>query len=152
MRAGPQKRRGLGAGARPQNTVGDTSWCAPLIVTVFLQTLMVQVWYPMTVATNSRYQKEIIAKYLRDTADNLDGLPFKLHDFGFRGVSSVEVGHYCKKNYINTQKEVKIKKLLYSYIHHKSHRDLLSHCSASARWDSTDDFKFPSLVPSARWD
>ena len=52
---------------------------------------MVQVWYPMTVATNSRYQKEIIAKYLRDTAENLDGLPFKLHDFGFRGVSSVEV-------------------------------------------------------------
>ena len=28
----------------------------------FLQTLMVQVWYPMTVCTNSRVQKEIIAK------------------------------------------------------------------------------------------
>ena len=27
-----------------------------------LQTLMVQVWYPMTVCTNSRAQKEIIAK------------------------------------------------------------------------------------------
>ena len=53
---------------------------------------MVQVWYPMTVATNSYYQKEIIAKYLNDTADTLDGLPHKLHDFGFRGVSSVEVG------------------------------------------------------------
>ena len=55
------------------------------------QTLLVQAWYPMTVATNSRYQKEVIAKYLNETADNLDGLPFKLHDFGFRGASSVEV-------------------------------------------------------------
>ena len=52
---------------------------------------MVQVWYPMTVATNSRYQKEIIAKYLNETADNLGGLHFKLHDFGYRGSTSVEV-------------------------------------------------------------
>jgi nicotinamide phosphoribosyltransferase len=55
------------------------------------QTLLVQVWYPMTVATNSRYQKEIIAKSLDETAESLDGLPFKLHDFGFRGSTSVEV-------------------------------------------------------------
>jgi nicotinamide phosphoribosyltransferase len=45
----------------------------------------------MTVATNSRYQKEIIAKSLDETAESLDGLPFKLHDFGFRGSTSVEV-------------------------------------------------------------
>ncbi|ESO89877.1 hypothetical protein LOTGIDRAFT_218343 [Lottia gigantea] len=61
-----------------------------LIFSVLLQTIFVQVWYPMTVATNSRYQKEIIAQYLNDTADDLSGLPFKLHDFGFRGASSVE--------------------------------------------------------------
>lgn len=59
-------------------------------LTNYFETLLVQVWYPMTVATNSRYQKEIIAKYLDETADNLNGLPFKLHDFGFRGSSSVE--------------------------------------------------------------
>ncbi|KAK3600703.1 hypothetical protein CHS0354_011383 [Potamilus streckersoni] len=59
-------------------------------LTNYFETLLVQVWYPMTVATNSRYQKEIIAKYLDETADNMDGLPFKLHDFGFRGSSSVE--------------------------------------------------------------
>ena len=57
-----------------------------------LQTLLVQAWYPMTVATNSRCQKEIIARYLDETADSLAGLPFKLHDFGFRGSTSVEVG------------------------------------------------------------
>ena len=58
------------------------------------QTLLVQVWYPMTVATNSRYQKDKIAKYLDETADDLSGLPFKLHDFGFRGSTSVEVSLY----------------------------------------------------------
>ena len=47
----------------------------------------------MTVATNSRAQKEIIARYLDETADNMDSLPFKLHDFGFRGSSSVEVDY-----------------------------------------------------------
>ena len=30
-------------------------------------------------------------QYLDKTADNLDSLPFKLHDFGFRGCTSVEV-------------------------------------------------------------
>ncbi|CAG0879526.1 unnamed protein product [Darwinula stevensoni] len=54
------------------------------------QTILVQVWYPMTVATNSRYQKEILAKYLLETGESLQGLHFKLHDFGYRGVSSVE--------------------------------------------------------------
>lgn len=57
----------------------------------FLETLLVQVWYPMTVATNSREQKKILAAYLEETGDPSPGkLQFKLHDFGFRGVSSVE--------------------------------------------------------------
>lgn len=30
-------------------------------------------------------------QYLNETADTLDGLPFKLHDFGFRGSTSTEV-------------------------------------------------------------
>lgn len=45
----------------------------------------------MTVCTNSRAQKEIIANYLHETSESLDGLPFKLHDFGYRGSTSVEV-------------------------------------------------------------
>lgn len=59
-------------------------------MTNWFETLLVQVWYPTTVCTNSRYQKLIIANYLDETADSLDGLPFKLHDFGYRGSSSVE--------------------------------------------------------------
>jgi nicotinamide phosphoribosyltransferase len=63
-------------------------------LTNFLETLLVQVWYPMTVCTNSRMQKLTIHKYLEETGNEDWGIPggtvFKLHDFGFRGVSSVE--------------------------------------------------------------
>ena len=48
------------------------------------------VWYPSTVASLSYYCKQIIKAGLEKSADNLDNLPFKLHDFGARGVSSLE--------------------------------------------------------------
>jgi nicotinamide phosphoribosyltransferase len=44
-------------------------------------------WYGTTVASNSRYCKKAIAAALEKSADNLDGLLFKLHDFGYRGCS-----------------------------------------------------------------
>jgi nicotinamide phosphoribosyltransferase len=55
----------------------------------YLETLLVQVWYPCTVATQSREMKKVIVRYLNETGDP-GGADFKLHDFGFRGVSSVE--------------------------------------------------------------
>ena len=58
-------------------------------LTNFLETLLVQVWYGITVATQSREMKKVILKNLEDTGDPA-GIDFKLHDFGFRGVSSVE--------------------------------------------------------------
>ena len=58
-------------------------------LTNYVETLLVQVWHAMTVATHSRAQKLVIAAYLHATGD-VGGLGFKLHDFGFRGVSSVE--------------------------------------------------------------
>ncbi len=58
-------------------------------LTNYLETLLVQVWYPCTVATQSRTMKQVIAAFLRETGDPAL-LPLKLHDFGFRGVSSVE--------------------------------------------------------------
>lgn len=61
--------------------------CAPL--TNFLETILLQVWYPTTVATYSRECKKIILKYLKETGDP-SLLPFKFHDFGYRGVSSDE--------------------------------------------------------------
>eukprot|EP00962_Isochrysis_galbana_P022737 scaffold6807_cov139-Isochrysis_galbana.AAC.1 len=66
--------------------------CSPVNDTVFGRAP--QVWYPMTVATSSREQKKIIAKYFDSTgcprSDGSPELAFKLHDFGYRGVSSVE--------------------------------------------------------------
>ena len=57
----------------------------------YLETLLVQLWYPCTVATSSREQKKTIHKWLNKTGCYSESsLLFKLHDFGFRGVSSVE--------------------------------------------------------------
>lgn len=59
-------------------------------LTNFLESLLLQVWYPMTVATLSRELKILIGDYMKLTCDSLDGLDFKMQDFGFRGVSSYE--------------------------------------------------------------
>lgn len=55
-----------------------------------LETMLMRIWYPITIATNSFSAKQIIAKYLLRTANDLNSLMFKLHDFGYRGVSSEE--------------------------------------------------------------
>lgn len=60
-------------------------------LTTYLETSLLRaVWYPTTVATLSWHCKEMIRRYLLETADSLKGLPFQLHDFGARGVSSEE--------------------------------------------------------------
>lgn len=56
----------------------------------FVETLLMKVWAPTTVSTTSLTAKTIILKYLSETADDTSGIHFKLHDFGDRGVSSVE--------------------------------------------------------------
>ena len=58
-------------------------------LTSFLETVLMRVWYPVTVATNTWMCKQLILKYLRETGDE-SGIGFKLHDFGARGVSSME--------------------------------------------------------------
>jgi len=69
-----------------RNTDPELPW-----VTSYLETSLLRgIWYPTTVATRSRHIKKIIKRYLDETADNADGLMFKLHDFGARGVSSYE--------------------------------------------------------------
>lgn len=69
-------------------TIENTDEEFPWLVN-YLETLLVQVWYPSTVATQSREMKKVFLKYLEETGDPA-GINFKLHDFGFRGVSSVE--------------------------------------------------------------
>jgi len=61
-------------------------------LTNFLETLLMQVWYPCTVASLSRQVRKIVARYFDETADPEMSLvvDYILNDFGFRGVSSVE--------------------------------------------------------------
>ena len=67
-----------------ENTDDEAYW-----LTNWLETLLVQVWYPSTVATQSRAMKQVLLRFLRETGDpSLIG--FKLHDFGFRGVTCPE--------------------------------------------------------------
>lgn len=58
----------------------------------YLETSLLRaIWYPCTVATNSRECKKVIFKYMQLSSDKPEeGMPFKLHDFGARGVSSGE--------------------------------------------------------------
>jgi len=70
-------------------TIENTGGERTAFLTNYLETMLSQIWSPTTVATGSRAVRQIIAKYLDLTGD-MAGLPFKLHDFGFRGVSSLE--------------------------------------------------------------
>ncbi len=58
----------------------------------WLETALLRaVWYPTTVCTISWEIRNLIREYLEKTADDPEAeLPFKLHDFGARGVSSLE--------------------------------------------------------------
>lgn len=60
-------------------------------VVSWLETMLVRLWYPSTIATTSRESKKVLKKYLELSADAPEAeLPFKLHDFGSRGVATLE--------------------------------------------------------------
>jgi len=55
----------------------------------YLETLLLKVWYPITVGTLSRAIRRVIVSALERSGDP-SLIDFKLHDFGYRGVSSEE--------------------------------------------------------------
>ena len=68
-----------------ENTDPQAFW-----LTTWLETALLRaVWYGTTVATQSKFIKNIIADYLEKSGDPTT-IGFKLHDFGPRGVSSLE--------------------------------------------------------------
>ena len=70
-----------------RNTDPDMPWLSTFIETALLRA----VWYPTTVGTLSWKCKAVIRAGLEASSDDVAGqLPFKLHDFGARGVSSGE--------------------------------------------------------------
>ncbi|MBQ2832207.1 nicotinate phosphoribosyltransferase [Methanobrevibacter sp.] len=56
----------------------------------YLEPLLLQVWYPSTVATLSAEVRKLANFYLEVTGSSKDNLDFMLHDFGYRGASSTE--------------------------------------------------------------
>jgi len=68
----------------------DDPKCASIVS--FLETVILRaIWYPATVATNSYMQKKHLMAASKETATEEDfvaWIPFALHDFGARGVSS----------------------------------------------------------------
>jgi nicotinamide phosphoribosyltransferase len=73
-----------------ENTDPECYW-----LTNFLETIMLQVWYPITVATLSHEVKKIVYEYFEKTSslpnEVVDFMvDYVLNDFGFRGVSSVQ--------------------------------------------------------------
>ena len=91
----PIRLRAVPEGAVVKNhnvliTVESLDEKVPWLVGWF-ETLLLKVWYPITVATFSFKVKQIIEHFLKATSDNFETeLPFKFHDFGYRGVSSEE--------------------------------------------------------------
>lgn len=90
----PLKIRAVSEGAIIPNhnvlmTVESTDPRVPWIVT-WVETLLLKVWYPITVSTYSYKIKQIIEAFFNETCESESELLFKLHDFGYRGVSSEE--------------------------------------------------------------
>jgi nicotinamide phosphoribosyltransferase len=69
-----------------ESTDEETFWVAS-----WLETLMLRIWYTITVATHSYNAKQLIYKYLKKSCENPDAeIVWKLHDFGGRGVTCQE--------------------------------------------------------------
>lgn len=64
----------------------DLPWLASYIETALLRA----VWYGTTIATNDYKNWRAIRRFALETSDTEDLVPFTLHDFGGRGVSSGE--------------------------------------------------------------
>lgn len=58
-------------------------------LTNWIETLLMKVWYPVTVGTLSWHLRQSIGKALAKTG-TVESILYKLYDFGYRGVSSEE--------------------------------------------------------------
>jgi nicotinamide phosphoribosyltransferase len=67
-----------------ENTDPELPW-----ITNYLETILSLIWYPTTIATQSRQMRKAVYQSLLETGDPA-GIDFKVHDFGFRGSTSVE--------------------------------------------------------------
>lgn len=68
-----------------ENTDPECYW-----LTNALESVLMHVWYPTTVASRSRAVKKMLAQKLLTAGSELGGLGFMLHDFGYRGAATHE--------------------------------------------------------------
>lgn len=68
-----------------ENTDPNCAWLVG-----YLETLLLKIWYPTTIATKSYAVRKMLLKHWERTADNVNGVDFAYHNFGDRGSSSVE--------------------------------------------------------------
>ena len=68
------------------NTLPGFAWLVSFVETVLIRD---GGWYPTTVATNSWTIKQFMKEY-HDKSGSVQGVDFKLHDFGCRGVNTNE--------------------------------------------------------------
>ncbi len=96
-----------------ENTHPDFFW-----LTNYVESLLVQNWYPNTVCSLSREVKKVIMAALVETGTP-ETIDFKFHDFGFRGSTSVEsslIGDVA--NLVNFKGTDTITGLLMAYVHY----------------------------------
>ncbi|URZ88007.1 nicotinate phosphoribosyltransferase [Floricoccus penangensis] len=56
-----------------------------------LETMLMHVWYPTTIATNDFFIKKDLLPFFKNTG-NIANLPWAVNDFGLRGVTSLQAG------------------------------------------------------------
>lgn len=67
------------------NTHPDFAWLVN-----YVETLLMKLWLPITVASNSYRFRRMFNGFADRTVGNRDSVPFQLHDFGYRGCGSEE--------------------------------------------------------------
>lgn len=70
--------------ASVENTDPEVPW-----LTSYIETALIRIWYPITVATRIYYMKQRIQPFFKATSESED-MSFAILDFSSRGVSSLE--------------------------------------------------------------
>jgi len=68
-----------------ENTDPNCAWLVG-----YLETLLLKIWYPITIASKSLAVREMLEHHWQKTVGDISGVDFAFHNFGDRGSSSVE--------------------------------------------------------------
>jgi nicotinamide phosphoribosyltransferase len=125
------------------NTHDDFAWLVN-----YTETLLMNLWLPITVASNSYRFRRMFNGFADRTVGNRDHVPFQMHDFGYRGCGSEEsaaiAGAAHLLSFLGTDTTAAVC-LLRDYYHGKDcHRPIglsvpASEHSVMCAWDEQND-------------